>query len=327
MQQNIEMKAYVNRKFGSANVLNIQEVKKPVITEDTVLIKNYATSVNTIDIVFRSGEKAMFGLARLSTGVFSPKKQILGFDFAGEIIAVGEKVTDFKSGDRVFGGSLTGSNAEFSLAKSSSIAKIPSNINFNEAAAIPMVGLSALQALKPHHIKKDQEVLIYGASGGIGTIAVQLAKAFGGHVTAVASGKNEKLVRDLGADKFIDYTKEDFTDKNNKYDVIFDTVSKARNWKKSLKEDGVFINAGSPSMSMIGFITAQLGNKFRNKKYSSFNTEYLRKDLEYLAELIEQGKISIVIDKIYPFEDLPNAHIYYEQGHTAGKVVVEVVPS
>ena len=165
-----------------------------------------------------------------------------------------------------------------------------------------------------------------GASGGIGTYAIQLAKHFGTIVTAVASGKNEQLVRSLGADAFIDYTKEDFTTKNENYDLIFDTVAKSplSRWKKALKDNGNFINAGSPSMSMLRFFSSQLGNKFRKKKYKSFDTKFLKEDLEFLAQLAEQGKLKSVIDKTYAFEEMSKAHGYYEKGHTAGKVVVKV---
>ncbi|MFV2015434.1 MAG: NAD(P)-dependent alcohol dehydrogenase [Candidatus Heimdallarchaeota archaeon] len=320
------MKAIVNEKFGTYEVLKLREVNKPVPKDNEVLIRTYATSVNTIDYFYRSGVKAIFGLARLGSGIRSPRKKILGFDVAGEIVAIGDKVTDFNIGDQVYGGQLTGANAEFTLSDDTKIAKKPSNMNYYEAGVIPMAGLSALQGLRNGNIQEGQMVLIYGASGGIGTYAVQLAKYFGGTVTAVASAKNEQLVRSLGADAFIDYQKEDFTSKSERYDLIFDTVDKSpqSRWKRALKDDGVFINAGSPSMSIIRFITSQLGNKFRKKRYSSFDTKYLKEDLEFLAVLAVQSKLRSVIDKTYSFEEISRAHKYYDKGHTAGKVADKV---
>ena len=326
------MLAIVNEKFGSPDVLEIKEIEKPEPKDNEVLIKTYATSVNTIDIFYRSGQKVLFGLSRLESGIRKPRKKILGFDVSGEIVKIGgngENVTDFKIGDLVYGGSKSGGNAEFSVARVSNIAKKPSNMSHLEAGAIPMAGLSALQALREGNIQEGQNVLIYGASGGIGTYAIQLAKHFGTRVTAVASGKNEELVRSLGADAFIDYTKEDFTKNGEKYDLIFDTVAKSRGsrWKNALKDNGIFVNAGSPSMSMLRFFTSQLGNKFRKKKYTSFDTKPVKEDIEFLTQLAEQGKIKSVIDKIYSFEEMPKAHRYYEKGHTAGKVVVKIIPN
>lgn len=318
------MKAIVNNKFGNSNVLKIKEIEKPTPKAGEVLIKVHATSINTVDVIFRSGKKAIFGLVRLSTGIIRPRKQILGFDFAGEIIEIGPEVKDFAIGDRIFGGSKTGANAEYTIAEVKSIAKIPNALSYNEAAAIPMAGLSALQALQQCEINSKTKILIYGASGGIGTYAIQIAKSFDAHITAVTSGKNKQLAHSLGADEFIDYRKENFNNQGTKYDIIFDTVSKVKNWKKSLKENGTFINAGSPSMSIGGFITSQMGNSFRKKKYISFDTKYLKDDLEFLARLAEEGNLRSVIDKIYTFEEMSKAHEYYELGHTAGKVIVTI---
>lgn len=275
------MKAIVCEKFGSPDVFELKVMEKPRPLENEVLIKTYSTSVNTIDYVFRSGNKAMFGLARLSTGIRRPKKRVLGFDIAGEIVEIGARVNKFKIGDQVYGGNRSGANAEYVTAGKNSIAKKATNMSYSEAGVVPIAALSALQGLRDSgNIKKGQRVLIYGASGGIGTYAVQLAKSFGTTVTAVASGKNEELVRRLGADSFIDYTKEDFTKNEEKYDIIFDTVAKSpmSRWKRALKQSGIFVNAGSPSMSMVRFFSSQLGNKFRKKKYKSFDTLYTKDD-------------------------------------------------
>ncbi|MFW9906379.1 MAG: NAD(P)-dependent alcohol dehydrogenase [Candidatus Thorarchaeota archaeon] len=321
------MKAIINEKFGPAGRLELKEIKKPEPQANEVLIKVFATSVNKIDVVYRAGTKAIFGLARLTTGIIKPRKKVLGFDVSGEIIELDENVTEFNIGDLVYGGAKSGANAEYTTAISSEIAKKPVNISHLEASAIPMAGLSALQGLRAGNIREGQKVLIYGASGGIGTYAIQLANIFGTTVTGVASGKNEQLVRNLGADDYINYLEEDFTTKDDKYDLILDTQAKSplSRWKNALKDDGIFINAGSPSMSMVQFISAQMGNRFRKKKYLSFSTVYLKEDLEYLAQLVEKGKLKSVIDKTYSFEEIALAHEYYEQGHTAGKAVVKVI--
>lgn len=319
------MKAIVNEKFGSPDVLKVKEIEKPVPKDDEVLIKTYATSINKIDFAFRSGTKAIFGLARLAIGIRRPKKKVLGFDVSGEIVEIGAKVRNFTLGDQVYGGARSGANAEFTTAGVNHIAKKPSNMSYSESGVIPMAGLSALQALRDKgNIQQGQNVLIYGASGGIGIYALQLAKYFGATVNGVASGKNEELVRRLGADSFIDYNKEDFTKKDEKFDIIFDTVSKSpmSRWKRALKPEGIFINAGSPSMSMIRFFTSQFGNKFRKKKYKSFDTLYSKEDLEFLSDLAENGKIQSVIEKTYSFEELAKAHHYYDKGHTAGKIAI-----
>jgi NADPH:quinone reductase-like Zn-dependent oxidoreductase len=269
----------------------------------------------------------MFGLARLTTGIRGPKKKVLGFDLSGEVVEIGANVTEFKLGDQIYGGARSGANAEFTAASTDSIAKKATNMSYFEAGVVPIAGLSALQGLRDSgNIQKGQNVLIYGASGGIGTYAVQLAKSFGATVTAVASGKNEELVKNLGADSFIDYTKDDFTKNKEMFDIVFDTVGKSpmSRWKMALKPNGTFVNAGNPHMSIIRFFSSMLGNKFRKKKYRSFDTQYLKVDLEFLAKLAEEGKLKSVIEKTYIFEEIPEAHRYYEKGHTAGKVVVKV---
>jgi NADPH:quinone reductase-like Zn-dependent oxidoreductase len=322
------MNAIVYEKFGSPDVLELKRIDKPVLKDNEVLIKTYTTSVNTIDIIFRNGLKAIFGIARLTTGIRKPKKKVLGFDISGEIVEIGANVTDFKVGDQIYGGARSGANAEFAVASTDSIATKATNMSYSEAGVVPMAGLSALQGLRDKgSIQKGQKVLIYGASGGIGTYAVQLAKNFEATVTAVASGKNEELVRKLGADSFIDYTKEDFTKSKDMFDVIFDTVGKSpmSRWKKALKPNGIFVNAGNPHMSIIRFFSSMIGNKFRKKKYMSFDTQYIKEDLEFLAKLAEEGKLISVIEKTYSLEEIPKAHRYYEKGHTAGKVVVNVI--
>ncbi|MCH8905826.1 MAG: NAD(P)-dependent alcohol dehydrogenase [Candidatus Heimdallarchaeota archaeon] len=330
----LKMKAMVYEKFGTPDVFELREMQRPEISADEILIKTYASSVNTIDIVFRSGQKAVFGLARLTTGIRKPKYQILGFDFAGEVIECGQNVTGYSIGDRVYGGpggigdkvyGGSGGYAEFLVVDPKNISKMASNMRYAEAASVPMAALSALQGLRDSgNIKEGQEVLIYGASGGIGTFAVQLAKVFGTKVTAVSSGKNKELVRSLGADGFFDYTKEDYTKHDKKYDLILDAVGKLpfSMWKGGLKQNGIFVNAGNPKMSITRFILSLLGNKFRKKKYRNFDVTYNSEDLQYLAKLSEEEKIRSVVEKSYDLKDLAEAHRYYERGRTAGKVAV-----
>ncbi len=258
------MKAVVNDSYGSPEDMELREIEIPVLDDDEVLIKTYATSINTLDIFFRKGIKVFLGLSRLASGIRRPKIKVLGFDISGEIVEIGKDVTDFKVGDLVYGGARTGANAEFAKAGESKIVLKASNMSHSEAAVIPVAGLSALQGLRDGgNIQKGQNVLIYGASGGIGTYAIQFAKYFGTTVTAVASGKNKDLVLGLGADTFIDYTKEDFTKNEEKYDLIFDTVAKSpmSRWKSALKPNGVFVNAGSPSMSIARFMLNQFATK------------------------------------------------------------------
>ena len=314
--------------YGPPDVFELREIDKPILDDDEVLLKTYATSVNTVDIFYRSGMKVFFGLTRLMTGLRKPKKKVLGFDIAGEVVEIGKDVTEFKVGDKVYGGCRSGANAEYAKTGKDKIAMMPSNMSYSEAGVVPVAALSALQGLRDSgNIQKDQNVLIYGASGGIGTYAVQLAKIYHTKITAVSSGKNKDLVQSLGADSFIDYTKEDFTKKQEKYDLIFDTVGKMpmSKWRKSLKEHGVFVNAGSPTMSIIGMYRRMFGSKFTKKKLRTFNTQYTVSDLDFLAELSEEGKLKSVIDKSYSLEETADAHRYYELGHTAGKVVINVI--
>ncbi|MHA2248802.1 MAG: NAD(P)-dependent alcohol dehydrogenase [Candidatus Kariarchaeaceae archaeon] len=322
------MKAVTCDKFGPPDVLEIKEIDLPILDDDEMLIKVHAASVNTIEIFYRKGIKVAFGLARLESGIRKPRRKITGFDVAGEIEQIGKDITKFKVGDQVYGVARTGSCAEYTKVSEKGVAIKPSTMNYAEAAAVPIAGLTALQFLRDlGDIQKGQNVLIFGASGGIGTYAVQLAKYYDAEITAVCSGKNEQLVRELGADRVIDYTKEDFTKNSKKYDLIFDTLGKISlsKWKTSLKDDGIFLNSGSPYMSMTRFLLANLGNRFRKKQHRSKTTETNKEDLEVLAKLIDEGKIKSIIDKSYSLEETAEAHRYYEKGHTAGKVVINII--
>jgi NADPH2:quinone reductase len=318
----------VNEIFGPPDVLELKELDKPVIDEDEVLIKIYATSVNMLDIAYRKGMKSVFGLVRVAMfGIRKPRRKLLGFDFAGEIVKIGDNVTKHKIGDRVYGGARTGTLAEYTKTGKNNIAKMPSNMTYAEAGVMPVGALCALQGLRDKgEIKAGQNVLVYGASGGIGIYTVQLAKYYGCTVTGVASGKNRDLVTSLGADTFIDYTQEDFSKGDQKYDLIFDTVGKSplSRWKNALKEEGVFVTSGSSSVGWIRFFFRMIGNKFRKKQLRTYAARYYPEDLEFLAKLAEDSKIRSVIDKSYKLEEAAEAHRFYEKGHTAGKVLIMV---
>ena len=296
------MKAMVCAKYGSPEGLQLKEVVKPTPKENEVLIKIHATTVTFGDAMLRSFTFP----ARLIFGLFFglKKNKILGHEFAGEIETSGSYVTRFKIGDQVFGSTdmRGGANAQYiCLPEDGMIAHKPVNLNFGEAAAIPVGGNTALYILRTANIQPGDKVLIYGASGSVGTYAVQLAKHFGAIVTGVCSTSNLDLVRSLGADQVIDYTREDFTTSGEVYDVIFDTVRKITNSgiKKSLKETGVFLS-------------------------SSSSTTENAENLVFLKNLIEAGKIKPVIDRSYPLEQIPEAHRYVDQGHKKGNVVIDV---
>ncbi|NHJ20918.1 MAG: NAD(P)-dependent alcohol dehydrogenase [Candidatus Lokiarchaeota archaeon] len=315
------MKAAVYSKYGPPEVLQIKEVEKPVPKDNDVMIRVHATTVTLYDCWGRActGPPGFGLLVRLSSGFSRPKKQILGTEFAGEIESIGKNVNLFKKGDKVFGftGENLGANAEYvCIPEDGAVALKPSNIAYEEAAAIPYGGLTSLYFLRKGNIQSGQNVLIFGASGGLGTYAVQLAKYFGAEVTGVCSTPKLELVKSLGADKVIDYTKENFTKNGEKYDLIFDTIGKSPFLasKRSLKEEGFYV-----------FATFGLGRAFRiafNKNAISGLLEERSEDLIFLKELIEGGKIRAVIDKRFSLEQIAKAHKYVESGQKKGQVVI-----
>ncbi len=321
------MKAAVYRSYGVPDVLKMEDVEQPSIQDshdDRLLIKVHSASVNPFDYLYRKGYLPI----RLSEGFMKPKKenQILGIDVAGTVEAVGGNVNRFKVGDAVFGSCL-GSHAEYVRVRENRISLMPTNSTFNEMASIPCAALTALQALRDvAQIKKGQKVLIYGASGGIGHFAVQLARYYEAEVTAVCSTSNLDWVKDLGADHMIDYTREDFTKNGKKYDLILDAVGQRTYFscKRSLTENGVYISEHplKPRYQLTQWLFSML---IRDKKFKTHLAQPNDNDMDFFRQLIEQKKLKPVIEKTFSLDQIASAHRHVQNGHTKGKVVIEVI--
>jgi NADPH:quinone reductase-like Zn-dependent oxidoreductase len=320
------MKAVVCRSYGPPHVLKVEEVEKPAVSEDGVLVRVHASSVNPAEWY------SMVGLliARMPNGLFKPKDPRIGADFAGVVEAVGSQVTDFQPGDEVYGG-RSGAFAEYVNVRNA-VARKPANISFEQAAAVPTAAITALQGLRDHgKIKAGQKVLINGAAGGVGTFAVQIAKAFGAEVTGVTSTKNVELIRSLGADHVIDYTKEDFTQSGQRYDLLLD-IAGGRTWKeykRVLSPTANFVIVGAKkSNPVIGPLGHVLGLKLAtigaSQKISFFIAQFTREDLSTLRDMIEAEKIRPVVEKIYPLAQTVEAMRYLGTGHAQGKIVLAI---
>ena len=320
------MKAIVYTKYGPPEVLQLKEVAKPVPKDNQVLVKVHAASANALDWHFMRG--APF-LARLAGGLRKPKDPRLGADFAGRVEAVGTNVTQFQPGDEVFGAE-TGSFAEYASVPENTLALKPTKSSFEEAAAIPVAAITALQGLRDKgQIQSRQKVLVNGASGGVGTFAVQIAKSFGTEVTGVCSTRNLDLVRSIGADHVIDYTQADFTKNGQHYDLIYDAVGNrsVSDYKRALNPNGTCVIAGFQNLPRLfeHMVLGPLRSRTGNKKVGLMGIAKMnQKDLVFVKELLEAGKIVPVIERRYPLREVPEAIRYLEEGHARGKVVITI---
>ncbi|NIO28634.1 MAG: zinc-binding dehydrogenase [Candidatus Latescibacteria bacterium] len=322
------MKAIVYERYGPPDVLQLKEVEKPVPKDNEVLVKIHAASINYMDWGFLRGEPL---LVRLWSGLFEPKNRILGADIAGQIEAAGENVKEFQTGDEVFGdisGCGHGGFAEYAAVPDNLLVLKSAGISFEEAAAVPVAAITALQGIRKGQIQPGQKVLINGASGGVGTYAVQIAKSFGTEVTAVCSTTKLDMARSIGADFCIDYTKEDFTQSGQCYDLIvaangYHSIS---DYKRALTPEGTLVVTGG-SMAQVfqsmflGPLISSIGSKkVMNMGVAKPNKE----DLTFLKELLESGKVKPILDRCYTLNEVPDALRYFGEGHARGKVVITV---
>lgn len=321
------MKAIVYCDYGSPEVLKLEDVEKPVPGDDQVLVRVRAVSVNPLDWHYMRGTPYFM---RLGAGLRKPKETRFGVDFAGTVEAVGKNVTEFKSGDEVFGG-RTGAFAEYVAISEKRLARKPANMTFEQAASVPIAALTALQALRDHgKVQPGQTVLINGASGGVGTFAVQIAKSMGAHVTGVSSTRNVELVRSIGAEQVVDYTREDFTQGSQRYDVIIDMVGNhsPSAYARVLNPKGVYVMVGGQKGQWIDPMPRVahmfVYSKFVDQKFGFMLANITKEDLNNLRELMETGKVTPVIDRRYTLPQLPEAIAYLEEGRARGKVVVSV---
>jgi NADPH:quinone reductase-like Zn-dependent oxidoreductase len=324
------MKAAVYNRYGPPDVLRIDDVAKPVPKEDEVLVKIHATTVNRLDVHTREANRSngplVSGLSRLVSGVRRPRQPILGSEFAGEVVAAGPAVTRFAVGDRVFGntGLRFGTHAEFTCARESSrMTHMPAGASFEEAAPITDGGLNSLACLRVADLQKGQSILVYGASGAIGTAGVQLARHFGADVTAVCGTKNLELVKSLGAETVIDYTTEDFTKNGRTYDVIFDAVGKLsfKRCSGSLKPGGKYLPTDGFQNVLLAVWTPRFGEK---KVLFQLPPRYATEDVVWLKGLVEAGEFRAVIDRRYPLAEVIEATRYVETQQKTGNVVLTV---
>jgi NADPH:quinone reductase-like Zn-dependent oxidoreductase len=323
------MKAIVYCEYGSPDVLKFEDVEKPVPSDDQVLIKVRAASLNFLDPGLMRGPWPI----RPLIGLRKPDKSRLGTDVAGVVEAVGKNVTLFKAGDEVFG-VVRPSLAEYACARERALVIKPANVSFEQAGSVPWAGLTALQGLRQANIQPGQKVLINGATGGVGTFAVQIAKSLGAEVTAVCSTRNVELVRSIGADHVIDYTKEDFTKGDQRYDVIFDNVQNHSfsDRRRVLTPNGICVLAGIGGAGLhpetygriLGGFKADLWSRFGSQKFVRYTTGLNKDDLKFLSDLMQTGKVTPVIDRTYKLSETAEAMRYFEAGHARGKVVITI---
>ena len=324
------MKAIVQNRYGSADVLKLTEIEKPVVRAGEVLVRVHAAGVDPGVWHLMTGRPYLIRV--MGYGLRAPKWRVRGRDLAGRVEAVGANVTGFRPGDDVFGTS-EGSFADYTSAREDRLAPKPANLSFEQAATVPISAQTALQALRDAgQVRPGQRVLIIGAAGGVGSFAVQIAKAFGAHVTGVCSGAKADLVRSIGADDVIDYTREDLADRTRRFDLIVDTAGNRSlsHLRRALAPNGTLVivggEGGGPWFGMLSRMiqTGLLARFVKRHKLRVLSSTESKADLEVLRELIETGKVTPVIDRTYPLRDVPDAIRYLEQGHARGKVVITV---
>jgi NADPH:quinone reductase-like Zn-dependent oxidoreductase len=323
------MKGWVHRCYGGPETVQYEDLARPVAADDEVIVKVRAASVNPLDWHYMRGKPYIMRM--MGSGIGAPTDAQLGVDFAGVVDSVGKSVTKFKPGDEVFGGRDGAFSEYVRVRESRNVVPKPANVSFEEAAAIPIAAITALQALRDHgKLKPGDKVLVNGASGGVGTFAVQIARVLGAEVTGVCSGRNVELVRSLGADHVIDYTREDFTDGATKYDLIVDNVvtHSLSDYRRVLTDKGRFVIIGSNNDGeylgpMADALKAGLYDPFVSQEYRFMMSELKPQDLAMLAGMMAEGKIRAVIDRTYKISELPEAIRYVETGRARGKVVVK----
>lgn len=322
------MKAIVYTKYGSPDVLEFKEVEKPAVKDNDVLVKIYAASLNAADWHIMRADPF---LARFVFGLLKPKFNIPGADIAGRVEAVGRNVKEFHPGDEVFGNLFAcglGGFAEYACASEDALVLKPANLSFDEAAAVPLAAVTALQALcYKGSIQPGQKVLVNGASGGVGTYAVQIAKSFGAEVTGVSSTGKLEMVRALGADHVIDYTKEDFTKNGLRYDLIIaaNGYHPISDYKRALSPKGIYVMTGGTGAQMVeAMFQGSWISMTGSKKMGNLSMKPNKEDLIFLKELLEAGKVVPVIDRRYPLSEVADAMRYLEEGHARGKIVINM---
>jgi len=321
------MRAIVRNTYGSPDVLELQEIDKPDLADDCVLVRVRAASINPADWYGMTGRPYV---GRVPMGLRKPKERVLGIDFAGTVEAVGKDVTGFQGGDEVFGG-RTGALAEYVCVRNA-VAPKPANLTFEEAAAVPVAAITVLQGLRDKgQLQPGQKVLINGASGGVGTFAVQIAKAFGAEVTGVCSTRNVDIARSLGADHVIDYTREDFTRNDRRYDLMLD-IAGSRSWsecRRVLNPQATLVIVGAPKGNRLmgplsHIVKVRLASLRSSQKVLFFIAKLDKPDLAVMRELLEAGKVTPVIDRRYELSEVADAFRYLGEGHAQGKIVINV---
>ncbi len=321
------MRAAVCSRYGPPEALQVMEVDRPVPKDDEVLVRVRAACINKADWIMIRGKP--FAVRLMGPGLFKPKNEIPGSDVAGQVEAVGRNVKEFHPGDKVFGDLFEfgqGGYAEYACASEDAFSTMPENITFEEAAAVPMAAITALQAIRDEgKIQSGQKVLIYGASGGVGTFAVQIAKWFGAEVTAVCSTRNLDIARSLGADHIIDYTKEDFTKNGQYYDLIIGVngYRSIFNYKRALNPEGVYVMVGGRGPQLVqAMLLGPLISATGSRKVRSVSAMLNKKNMDFMGELLNTGKVVSVIDRRYPLDEVDKAFRYFEDGQARGKLVI-----